>query len=326
MKLGFYLKWPKGLSMIQGCNVIGDELYAESMRKELSTFREIESVEIFAPNHLPKKRLDVMIYLNDTLPNPEWAARHILYMQNAYGEGSDEILKKFHKWGYDGYAFISNTLLKIHNNSGFSGIYLPFGVDTNFFYPRQKDVRYDFDVAYIGNDIKGEVRTTKYLYPAVRYKFGLFGNWLNPEPSLRRKIQFWRPKEKIPEYKRVFYQISMGKIPQEEVPTLYSSVKINLNCTHQDCIDWDVVTLRTYEVLACKGFLITDTVPFAKNFMKGGMVFTDGDKDLIEKIDYYLEHKNERERISQTGYEYTIKYASLRSRMNNLLLYLKGIE
>lgn len=326
MKLGFFIKWPRRLTPIEDCDVvIGDELYAESMCMVLSKFQEIESIDIFAPNHLPNEKLDVMIYLNDTLPNPQWAKKHVIYVQNAYDEGSDKVLKNFHQRNYDGYIFISNKLLKIHNDAGYPGIFLPFGVNTDLFYPRQKENQYDFDVAYVGNDIKGEARITKYLYPAVRYNFGLYGDWRNPEPPIRTKLQFWRDKKDIPDYKRAFYKIARGKIPQEKVPILYSSAKINLNCTYQDSVDWDVITLRTFEVLACKGFLITDRVPIAEKMMQGCMVFNDGGNNLIEKIDYYLDHDKERERISEEGYNYTIKHATIQARMRELFSYLKEI-
>jgi len=181
MKIGFYLTWPKGMFNSKGWNVIGDELHGESMCRAISKIKNVEGAELYAPNHLPKEKLDVMIYLNDTEPCQDWAKKHVLYMQNAYGGGSDKILKKFWDIGYDGYAFISNTLLNIHKQEGYDGIFLPFGVDTELFYPREKEEEFDFDVAYVGNNIKGEVRTNKYLLPATQFNFGLFGNWHIPK-------------------------------------------------------------------------------------------------------------------------------------------------
>jgi len=325
MKIGFFLKWFKGYSYSNGCNVIGDELYAESMCHTLLKSDMVESAEIYAPNSPPKEKLDVMIYLNDNLPNQNWAKKHLLYLQNAYGEGSDKALKKLYSGNYDGYAFISYKLLEIHQSEGFHGIFLPFGVNTDFFFPREPENRYRYDVAYVGNDIKGEIRTTQYLLPATNFYFGLFGNWVDPRPPLKMKLQFWKAREKIPEYKMIFFKLSQGKIPQEDVPVLYSSAKINLNCTHQDCVDWDVITLRTFEVLACKGFLITDRVPIAEKKMQGCMVFTDGGNDLKDKIEYYLEHDKERQIFAKRGYEYTINNASLESRMKELLRYIEEI-
>jgi len=202
-----------------------------------------------------------------------------------------------------------------------NSLYMPFGADTNFFYPREKIAKFNFDCSYVGSDIKGEKATMKYLYPAVDFNFGLFGNWkIN-----RHRFMIWKNFTKKPPYKKVFDKLSLGKIKQEDIPYLYSSSKINLNCTLQDCIDWDVVTLRTYEVLACKGFLITDIVPSAFKTMQECMVFTSGGDDLREKIRYYLSNDAKREEIAQNGYEYVVKNASIDARVKELITYIKGV-
>lgn len=315
MRIGLHVKWPKG-SLGSAGNVIGDELHGESMCRALREFPGVETCELHAPNHLPAGRLDVMIYLNDTEPDGRFAAKHVLYMQNAYEEGSDTALARAQKIGYDGYAFISNKLLVLHRGAGYRGIFLPFGVDTDLFRPVGKVEKYSHEVSYVGNDIKGEERTFRYLYPAVKFDFGLYGHWPRHHP-----IKLWKSRP----YQRKFGRISRGKIPQEDVPYLYASSKINLNCTARDCVDLDVITLRNYEVLACRGFLITDRVPAAERELAGRAVFTDGGKDLEEKIRHYLARPDERERIAGNGYKYVARNASIRSRMTTLLGYLREI-
>jgi spore maturation protein CgeB len=315
MKIGFYIQWNKGSLNSQG-NVLGDELYGESMCKSLNTLKGVKPVCLYAPNYEPTEKLDVMIYMNNTEPVPKYARKHVLYMQNAYGEGSNEALQRFHQIGYDGYAFISNKLLEIHQQLGYSGIFLPFGVDTNVFYPKPYDVKYIYDVAYIGNDIKGKERTNLYLYPAIDFKFGLYGNW-----KLPYKLRFWKNIQ----YQNAFSKISQGKIKQEDVPVLYSNTKINLNCTAQDCVDWDVITLRTLEVLACKGFLISDRVAIAEKLLGNAVVFTDGGQDLKNKIIYYLSRPKERQEIAICGYEYVMRHATINARMEVLYKYLGEI-
>jgi Uncharacterized protein conserved in bacteria len=312
MEIGFFIKWSKGTLNTRN-NVLGDELYAEAMCKSLRAMDGIESAELYCPDCMPAEKLDVLIYLNDIEPITNLADKHVLYMQNAYGEGSEEILKRFHSIGYDGYAFISNKILDLHRKTGRHGIFLPFGVDTGLFNPRPHNARYAHEVAYIGNDIKGKQRTTLYLYPATRYDFGLYGNWRLPS-----RFRFWRNLQ----YQRAFSRISRGKIPQEDVPILYSSAKINLNCTAQDCVDWDVITLRTLEVLACKGFLISDKVAIAEEQLHAGVVFTDGGEDLVNKIEYYLARPKERQEIAECGYAYAIKHATIGARMKELYNYL----
>jgi spore maturation protein CgeB len=322
MKIGFYIKWDKNSLNSKG-NVIGDELWGESLSKSIKNQFEDIQCELYAPNFLPKKKLDILIYLNDTKPNHYLAKKHVLYLQNGYGEEAENLIREFVKFNYDGYIFFSKRLQEIFKYlvPNKKSIYLPFGVDTTLFYPRDKNPDFEFDCAYIGNDIKGEDATMKYLYPAINFNFGLFGNW----KIYRHKKKFWKNFERKAPYKKMFEKISRGKIDKEDVPVLYSSAKINLNCTLQDCIDWDVITLRTYEVLACKGFLITDIVPSAFETMQGCIVFTTGGNDLKEKIRFYLENKEEREKIAEKGYEYVIKYCSIDERAKELINYIKGV-
>ncbi len=319
MKIGFYIQWNKN-SLNSTKNVLGDELFGESLCKVLRKIKGVKQVELYAPNYKPKEKLDVMIYLNDNEIIKNFAHKHILYWQNGFGGNADEKLTSLYSRNYDAYIFFSYKLLKIHQKKGYNGLYLPFGVDLEFFFPREKEDRFEFDVAYVGNDIKGKDATMKYLYPAIEYNFGLFGNWRIS------KFKIWDNLKKRAPYRKKFEKISKGKIPQEDVPKLYSSAKINLNCTLQSCIDWNVITLRTYEILACKGFLITDIVPIAKEQMEGCMVFTTGGKDLKEKINYYLNNPSEREKIANRGYEYVIENASIEACAKKLIDYLKELQ
>lgn len=337
MHVGFFLKWQKDLPTNGPLNIIGDELYAKSMVKILSRLPIVSSVALYAPNCIPKKKLDVMIYLNENEPNPTWAKKNVVYMQNAYGEGSLRWLKRFQERKYDGYAFISHKLLTLHKKNGFHGLYLPFGVDPTLFYPRKAEKKFSFDVSYVGNDIKGIERSTLYLLPAAKFNFGLFGNWdiYNPKYAktsalgflkyVRNTLRYSLFSDTIPQYRKVFYHLSKGKIQQAKVPVLYSSSKINLNCTAKDCVDWDIVTLRSLEVLACKGFLISDRVPIAEKNMKGCMVFTDGGDDLVKKISYFCKNEKEREKIAEKGYAYVQKHATIEARMCELISYLKKV-
>ncbi|NOT77553.1 MAG: glycosyltransferase [Bacteriovoracaceae bacterium] len=320
LSVGFYIKWDKGSLHSKG-NVLGDELIAETMAKYLRRQPGVSGAEVYTPNFLPQEKLDVMIYLNDTPPISEIAKKHILYLQNGYGVGAQELLKELRSHSYDGYVFFSNYLLKLHQADGFNGLFLPFGVDLEVFYPREVDEKLEFEVAYIGNDIKGEERTVKYLYPAVDFNFGLYGNW----EIQKSRFKFWKNFKKHHPYKHKFQEISRKKIPQELVPSLYSSTKINLNCTIQACVDWDVITLRTLEVLACKGFLITDSVPVAEELLRDCVVFTTGGADLTEKIKFYLKYDDQRKTIADRGYEFVINNASAEVRTKELLNYIQEV-
>ena len=184
MNIGFYIQWNKGSLSAREGNVLGDELIGESMCRVLRKMTGVDSCELYAPNNLPRRSLDVMVYLNETEPMPQWARRHFLYMQNAYSTGSEKALENYQRRNYDGYAFISSRLLQMHKATGLHGIFLPFGVETDLFQPHAPDPRYACEVAYVGSDIKGRVRSERYLYPASGFDFALYGNW-RLQPWLR---------------------------------------------------------------------------------------------------------------------------------------------
>ena len=323
MNIGFYIKWDKH-SLNSSGNVVGDELFAESLCKSINKQFKSIIAKLYAPNHLPDKRLDVIIYLNDSPPNEKLSKYHFLYLQNGYEDNVDQIISRSLALGYDGYIFFSEMMKKIFDKKATNvknSLFLPFGVDLDFFYPREKNNNFNYDCAFIGNDIKGTESAMRYLFPAVKFNFGLFGNW----KIERHKYKIWKNLKKLPPYKKVFQNISNGKIPQECVPVLYSSAKINLNNTIRSCIDWDVITLRTYEVLACKGFLISDSVPTAEKTLKECMVFTEGGKDLTEKIEYYLAHSKKRQEIAQNGYDYVLKNCSIDARVRELINHIQEV-
>ena len=323
MNIGFYIKWDKH-SINSSGNVIGDELFAESLCKSINKQFKSIIAELYAPNHLPDKKLDVIIYLNDSPPNEKFSKFHFLYLQNGYDDNVDQIISRSLALGYDGYIFFSEMIKKIFDKKATNlknSLFLPFGVDLDVFYPREKNNNFNYDCAFIGNDIKGTESAMRYLLPAAEFNFGLFGNW----KIERHKYKIWKNLKKLPPYKKVFQNISNGKIPQESVPVLYSSAKINLNNTIKSCIDWDVITLRTYEVLACKGFLISDSVPIAEKTLEGCMVFTEGGKDLTEKIKYYLAHSKKRQEIAENGYNYVLRNCSIDSRVRELVNYIEGV-
>jgi spore maturation protein CgeB len=314
------LKWDAGSLESKQGNVLGDELYAQSLVRALRTLDPELEVDIYAPNRMPSETLDVMIYMNDNVPDPAWSKKRLLYLQNAYGEGADRKLAVLRQNGYDGYAFISNKLMDMHAADSFSGIFLPFSVDLDTFHPYPCDPALAFEVAYVGNDIKGTERSEAYLVPAADFNFGLFGNWQVPRARLRR----WK-NWGLPRYKYRFEKIARGKIPQAQVPVLYSSSKINLNCTAQDCVDWDVITLRTLEVLACNGFLISDRVPSAERLLGEYIVFTDGHEDLRSKINQYLRDDESRRAMAEAGGQFVRKNFSIQATAQKLLDYLKEL-
>ena len=110
-------------------------------------------------------------------------------------------------------------------------------------------------------------------------------------------------RQKIDHIKKEVMVVSdaFGKKHSEIV----SRSKINLNfCTTAGASD------RTYKVLGAKGFFLSDDWDGREKTFKDGehiVIFKDLD-DLNEKIEYYLNHEEERNRIREAGYKEIQKY------------------
>ncbi len=77
---------------------------------------------------------------------------------------------------------------------------------------------------------------------------------------------------------------------------------------------------RIFEIPGCRGFLLTDYAPGLEKYYEIGKeieCFYDI-KDLIEKIKYYLEHEEEREKIAFNGYKRTFRDHTYEKRFNEI--------
>jgi len=323
MRIGFFMKWDKGRSFQAGKNAIGEELYFESMCKYLRQIPQVDSAELYAPNALPEQKLDLMVHVNDTAPQGI-ADKEVLYLQNGYPQGADKELEALAGNGYDGCILLSDKLLDVHRSNGHEGVCIPLGADTDLFHPCDEEPDLAFDVSYVGNDIKGKERTERYLLPAARFNLGLYGNW-DIGNKWRNTVLGVIDRSYYPRYRIKLSRLTRGKIPQEQMPALYSSSKINLNITLQDAVDWDFWNLRPLEIMACGGFLLTDRFPNLEKEFRGGAAFTGGGAEMAADIEYFLENDNERRAIAHRGMEIVRERHSIKDRAQRIYAYLKLI-
>lgn len=97
-------------------------------------------------------------------------------------------------------------------------------------------------------------------------------------------------------------RIIVRRAPPEVAADLYAASRISLNCS----LNGDL-NLRVFEVLGSGGLLFTDRLTRQSGlellFRDGEHLVTyDGPGDLLEKIDHYLGHPEEAERIRRNGH------------------------
>ena len=105
-----------------------------------------------------------------------------------------------------------------------------------------------------------------------------------------------------------------------EMPKIFHLSKINLNFTTKPIRTG--LPLRIWDILAAGGFLLTNyqtEIPEYFEIGKDLEVFT-SEQDLMEKIEYYLSHDEERIEIAKSGYQKAKEQYSLEMRINRTCL------
>jgi len=84
-------------------------------------------------------------------------------------------------------------------------------------------------------------------------------------------------------------------------PYVFKKSKINLNITLRSILSG--IPLRAFEIIGAGGFLLSNYQPdFDDCFIAGeDYVFYESVDDLLDKIDYYLDHNDERKAIAESG-------------------------
>ena len=115
-------------------------------------------------------------------------------------------------------------------------------------------------------------------------------------------------------------------IPNEELHKYYSSCKILLNDHWEEMRSEDFPSNRLFDALACGTFVISDKIPSAETLFEGSIITYEDVDDLNEKINYYLSHDDEREKIAEKGKEIVLKNHTFDNRVLEILDALKEMN
>lgn len=93
-----------------------------------------------------------------------------------------------------------------------------------------------------------------------------------------------------------------GVLEKKEIPYVYASAKISLGI-QQVATSATYISTRTYEALGCGSFHITQYSQGVENYFKKGvhLVWSSSKEETLDLVNYYLAHKDEREKIALNG-------------------------
>lgn len=146
--------------------------------------------------------------------------------------------------------------------------------------------------------------------------------YYHPEYPQRAALVGWLQETYKDRFRRFAGDESSGTVRGKDLNDLYASVKVVVG---DSCFAGQVEKYwsdRVAETTGRGGFLIH---PHVEGLDHLGIVRYEAGNmdDLKSKIDYYLEHDEERERIRRDGYEWTCKYGTYTDRLQGMLTTMK---
>lgn len=119
--------------------------------------------------------------------------------------------------------------------------------------------------------------------------------------------------------------INMGPADYfNDMPYIFKLSKINLNITLRSITNG--IPLRAYDILGAGGFLLSNyQTDLIRHFIpEEDYVYYEDSLDLINKIDYYLKHEDERKSIAQNAHDKVMKEHTFDVRVGQIIEMVRG--
>lgn len=205
--------------------------------------------------------------------------------------------------------------IRYYNRSGLNAHLLMFACLPSFHRRVEPNPKYAHDLIFVGNNYINFPSRLKgvniILKPLINkgYDIKIYGNpwWLENT----------RPFSIDP----LLYGAYLG---YEDMRTAYSSAKIVLGLHSVDTSP-TMMSMRTFEVLGCGAFYLTQWTPAIENIFKNHehLVWSKSPEETVNLVNYYLAHPKERERVALNGQAEVYAKHSYIHRAKDLLGVLK---
>jgi glycosyltransferase involved in cell wall biosynthesis len=189
----------------------------------------------------------------------------------------------------DRFFIWSRRLARRLEETGVSPVhYLPFGWDPKWFPPAEPSPDPEHEVVFVGNWDRYRER---WLEPVAR-RFDL-KIWGAP---------YWKTRPRSGSALPSCWQ--GGRLPGPEAAEVIANARVCLNVLREQNLP-DGTNMRTFEVPGCGGFLLSTRTPGAEDIFpdgEAGAYFDDRD-EMLDKIDDYLTHDDERRAIAAAAHD-----------------------
>lgn len=206
---------------------------------------------------------------------------------------------------YD-YVFTNElSCVEFYQMQGCKQVYhLPLAVDLKVFCPQRVHTGYFSDVCFIGSAYWHRVGFFDRIAPYLaRRNVKIFGWW-------------W---DRLKQYSKLSHLIRTEWLSPEETAKYYNGAKIVINLhrsPHDESFNKNSTRVkalstnpRTFEICGSGAFQLTDARQDLANLYGPGqeLVTYSSAEELIQKIEYYLQHDEEREELARKGLQRTLR-------------------
>jgi spore maturation protein CgeB len=205
----------------------------------------------------------------------------------------------------------------------------------------EKEIRYRYPITFIGDSTEADVKWMKrlpdelhgYLDGLVAAQRKIWGYNFAKElitnsiaQELETGIPFpWREDyyvsrsfayadymnqvvssveyQEIADMLRKYYQLNIPRQNESELPEIFRTSKINLHVSSRASTSG--IAYHALEIMGSGGFLLSNYQPELAEYFEYGKEFVwfASDEDLMDKVQYYLEHEQERQEIANQGWK-----------------------
>jgi spore maturation protein CgeB len=204
---------------------------------------------------------------------------------------------------------------------GIHATYLPMAYDPDTYF-KLEDETYIRDISFVGalSDYPERKKILELIISRHKnLKLEIWGTawtWYNPFLQYEYKIKRRALGKHIHNY----------NIPPEEVNKVYNATKICLNMHHRQSKEG--VNPRTFEILGAGAFQLIDHKKELEKLFDIGreIVCYKNEADLLDKIEYYLENEDERNKIARRGHEIVTNKHTYKHRAETILSDVKTLR
>ena len=219
---------------------------------------------------------------------------------------------------YDDVFTLELSCVEFYRSLGCSRVYyLPLGTYPTEFRPRNPERKLRHDICFIGSAYWKRVRffdqVTAYLASKDTHISGIWWERLRDFRLLERKIELGRwmgPRETADMYNGAKIAINMHRAHDDETFNNNSAGILAVSPNP-----------RTFEIASCATLQLTDIRDDLVSFYTPDVdiVTYSSPQEMVEKIEYYLIHEDERREIAKRGMERTLRQHTYAIRLDTML-------